>query len=310
MCATPRVSIGLPVYNGERYLARALDSILSQNFTDFELIISDNASTDDTANICRQYADRDPRIRYVRHERNRGAAWNYNHVVGLARGEYFKWVAHDDEYRPTFLAQCVAVLDEDPGVVLCHTATVEIDESGRQLSAVTEDFTAPERTPEARFRRLVSYVGGCFHVFGVIRTATLRKTGLIGPFFASDTVLLAELSLHGRFAEVKEPLFRHREHPERSVNKHADARSWIAWFDPNGVGAITLPLWRVALEMLKAVHRGPLDSRQRLRCYLAMRYWVANHWQRLLRNLARAGVDAFKLALGWLRRAPATTAGA
>ena len=119
---TPRVSIGLPVYNGERFLARAIDSLLAQDFVDFELVISDNASTDGTGEISRDYAARDPRIRYHRNERNIGAVGNFNRTLDLASGEYFKWAAHDDWCAPQFLGRCVEVLDDDPSTVLCFTA--------------------------------------------------------------------------------------------------------------------------------------------------------------------------------------------
>src|SRR5436190_12174806 len=92
----PIVSIGLPVFNGERYLRQALDSLLGQDFQDFELIISDNASTDRTAEICRAYVAKDRRIRYYRNESNIGSAPNYRRVFELARGEFFKWCSHDD----------------------------------------------------------------------------------------------------------------------------------------------------------------------------------------------------------------------
>ena len=114
----PHVSVGLPVYNGERYLRQAIESIQSQ--TDLELIISDNASTDATEGICREYATRDPRVRYYRSDQNRGAAWNHNRVVELARGEYFKRQCHDDYCDTTFLEKCLAVIHSNPDVVLCY----------------------------------------------------------------------------------------------------------------------------------------------------------------------------------------------
>ena len=131
--AVPRVSIGMPVYNGENFLAEALDSMLAQTFVDFELIISDNASTDRTKAICRDYAARDRRIRYHRVDDNQGATWNFNHTFELARGEYFKWAAHDDLCDPTFVARCVEVLDSDPTVICCHTQTRHIDIHGNIL---------------------------------------------------------------------------------------------------------------------------------------------------------------------------------
>jgi glycosyltransferase involved in cell wall biosynthesis len=127
----PRVSIGLPVYNGERHLPAALDSLLAQTYRDFELIISDNALTDRTEEICRGYAARDSRIRYHRSPVNRGMIWNHDRVFHLARGEYFKWVGHDDLYDPDMLRHCVEALDRDPGAVLAMVGKVDIDAEGR-----------------------------------------------------------------------------------------------------------------------------------------------------------------------------------
>jgi glycosyltransferase involved in cell wall biosynthesis len=99
----PRVSIGLPVYNGQNYLRCALDSILQQDYTDFELIISDTASADASPGICQELARKDGRVRYYRNETNIGARGNYNRVFELARGEFFKWASHDDEFHPSGL---------------------------------------------------------------------------------------------------------------------------------------------------------------------------------------------------------------
>ena len=120
---SPRLTVGLPTYNGEEYLAQALDSLLAQTFTDFELIISDNASTDATESIARAYAARDPRIRYVRHPRNRGSAFNHTYVIREARGEYFKWASDDDLYAPDLLERCVEALDNRPEIPLAHAWT-------------------------------------------------------------------------------------------------------------------------------------------------------------------------------------------
>jgi glycosyltransferase involved in cell wall biosynthesis len=148
---TPRVSIGLPVFNGERYLARALDSLVAQDFEDFELIISDNASTDGTSEICQEYAGRDRRINVHRNERNIGAVGNFNRTLQLSSGDYFKWAAHDDWCAPEFLSRCVEVLDEDPSMILCFTAMGVADAEGRVFRVQREDLccgpwsTAPVR---------------------------------------------------------------------------------------------------------------------------------------------------------------------
>ncbi len=115
-----RLSIGLPVYNGERFLSAAIDSLLRQTFEDFELIISDNASTDATGAICRGYADQDRRIRYLPTKENIGSAPNFNRVIELASAPYFSWAAHDDVRAPQYLERCVEVLDRDPSVILAY----------------------------------------------------------------------------------------------------------------------------------------------------------------------------------------------
>jgi glycosyltransferase involved in cell wall biosynthesis len=133
----PRVTIGVPVFNGESFLAETLDSLLNQTFSDFEVVISDNASTDRTEEICRAYTARDPRVRYCREVVNRGAAWNHNRVFELARGEYFKWNSADDLCAPEFLARCVAALDRDSAAVTAVSETVEIDERGKRLQSMS-----------------------------------------------------------------------------------------------------------------------------------------------------------------------------
>jgi glycosyltransferase involved in cell wall biosynthesis len=130
----PRVSIGLPVYNGEKYLAQAIQSALGQTYTDFELIISDNASTDGTQAICEQFAARDQRIQYHRLSENKGAALNFNHVFSLAKGEYFCWLAHDDKLAPDFLQEFVQVLESHPDTVLTYSNVLIIDENDAPIT--------------------------------------------------------------------------------------------------------------------------------------------------------------------------------
>ncbi|MDH3692420.1 MAG: glycosyltransferase, partial [Gammaproteobacteria bacterium] len=126
----PRVSIALPVYEGEALVGRAIETTLAQSFEDFELIISDNASTDGTEDICRSYAAQDQRVSYHRNQTNIGASRNFNRAFELCSGHYFKWQAHDDEVAPNFLERCVEVLDEDASVVSAFSRMSVIDEQG------------------------------------------------------------------------------------------------------------------------------------------------------------------------------------
>src|SRR5579859_2443011 len=121
------VSIGMPLYNAERYLVEALDSLLAQDYSNLEVIISDNASSDGTEAICRNYAARDVRIAYHRSEVNHGAVWNFNRVFELAAGDYFMWAAYDDTRAPTFVSACVTALEGRPEAALCCTGVGFID---------------------------------------------------------------------------------------------------------------------------------------------------------------------------------------
>jgi len=263
----PRVSIGLPVYNGEKYLEQALKSLLAQALNDFELIIGDNGSTDRTEEICLAFAERDPRISYYRHESNLGAAYNFNFVFTQAEAPYFKWASYDDICAPEFLGRCVAALDADPGLVLCHTRTGIIDENGELLKDDTHVLRLDSPKSSVRFHDLCVVRHPCVIVFGVIRSEILAKTPLIGSYVGSDRVLLGELGLHGRMCQLPERLFFRRRHGETSW--WLDERNErLAWFDPNKVGSITFPNWRILLEHIASVHRVPQQPRAKINCYL------------------------------------------
>ena len=142
----PTLSVGLPVYNGENFIAEAIESVLSQTFQGFELVISDNSSTDDTRRICEHYESLDDRIIYHRVEQNKGAAWNFNRVFELSSGKYFKWLAHDDLIQPQFLAQCVQVLEEDLPRIYGKTAGQEVDQGGFASTVWADDGCKRIRT--------------------------------------------------------------------------------------------------------------------------------------------------------------------
>ena len=146
---SPLVSVGLPVYNGERFLRQSLESVLAQTYENFELIISDNASTDGTDAICREFAARDTRIRYVRNSRNMGAAYNFDKVVELARGELFRLHTHDDIMAPPLLERCVSVLMQEPDAVLCHPEMIRIDEEDREIDRAAGTLTRALRVPSS-----------------------------------------------------------------------------------------------------------------------------------------------------------------
>jgi glycosyltransferase involved in cell wall biosynthesis len=230
---SPQLSIGLPVYNGERFLAEGLDCLLSQTFRDFEIIISDNASSDRTPQICQAYAQRDHRIRYFRNQHNLGSIANFNRVFELSRAPLFKWAAHDDLHRETYLESCVRLLDDEPDLVLAHSNTAFIDENGvvfpfdpgtgsyldpkTGIQEITDSAEIGDRAAAAeRFWQVLSQARWGTHMFGVIRRQHLKQTRLHGNFYSSDRVLLTELALLGRFRSSPERLFLKRLHPNVS----------------------------------------------------------------------------------------------
>lgn len=283
--STPRVTIGLPVYNGRNYLAQTMESLLAQTYTDFEIVISDNASTDETEAICREFAARDDRVRYFRNEENIGASANYNRAFELGRGIYFKWAAHDDLLAPTYLERCVEVLDQNPDVVLAYTQAKAIDDKGEIVKVYPgkHHFNSPD--PRERFYEFVLDPHPVVAVFGLMRRDVLGRTRLIGKYAGSDRPLLSELSLLGKFHEVPEHLFFYRFHEEQSWGGKKSAQAQQAWYDPRRAGKVSFPQWRLLREHVRSIERSPVGFKERASCYLYMGYWMAKNRRRLGRNL-------------------------
>lgn len=281
----PKVSIGLAVFNGEPYLRESIESILAQTFTDFELIISDNASTDRTAEICQEYASRDPRIRYSRNPTNIGGANNENRTFELSRGEYFRWAAHDDVCAPDLVAKCVEVLERDPSIVLCYTMVTEIDDLGRIGRTISRN-NASSNKPYERFTSIANSADFCEETYGLIRSEVLRRTRLQQNYTASDRTLLCEVSLYGKFYEVPEPLFFKRFHQK---NIYSDWRARMAWFDPNLEGKITFPFWMQFVDYLVTIQRADVAPYVKLRCCLSMGRWLRTYGHKMGKDVLVAG---------------------
>jgi len=283
----PLVSIGIPVRNGDRFLAEALDSLLAQTFSDFDVLIADNASTDGTAEIAQSYARRDARIRHHRHETNIGAAANFNFCFRETNGTLFKWAACDDRLAPTFLERCVAVLESRRDVVLAASRTVEIDATGSLGRIYDLSLRTDDPRPSVRFHDLIVVQHPSTLVFGVGRRDVLEQTRLIGNFVSADRVLLAELALRGRIVELGDPLFQRRLHEDNSIR--LDKRgSLLAWYDPRLEGTLTLPSWRLAWEYVRAIRSAPLVRSERTDCYRAMMTHVRRRRLPLQRDLSAA----------------------
>lgn len=274
MYIRPRVSIGLPIYNGEPFLRQALDSLLSQTYTDFELVISDNASTDRTAKICAAYTARDSRVHYHRNAQNIGVDRNFNRTVELSEGEYFRWAAADDLCAPTLLERCVEILDARQDVVLCYPKSRYIDDQGGFLRDYEDNLHIELPQPHKRFASYLRNIDMCNAVFGLIRSSVLRQTKLYGSYSDSDIVYLGELALYGSFYELPEVLFFRRMHPGIAVRKYPSAHERMVMSEPALGDKLSFPHWKVFGGFLSAIHRAPLSWTERLLCYLKMRIWL------------------------------------
>ncbi|HVW41036.1 MAG TPA: glycosyltransferase [Amycolatopsis sp.] len=270
----PRLTIGLPVYNGENYLAESIDALLAQSYTDFELVISDNASTDGTEKICRDYADSDGRIRYLKQPRNIGAAPNHNFLIDQARGELFKWAAHDDLFAPDLVERCVATLDANPDAVLAHSYMAIIDPDGKTIEEYDYRLATDSPSAPERFHSLLVTEGGD-DFYGVIRTDALRRMTPHDSYHNAGRKFIAELSLYGRFLQVPEVMFFRREHPGRGDNLGTIAKV-CGNLDPRRKGQPTARLLAEYLVgIFAAVSRAPLSAGDRRRCYGHLVRWLA-----------------------------------
>ncbi len=292
MKKNPEITLGLLVYNGDRYVAQTIESLLSQTYGDFELVISDNASTDGTEELCRSFAGRDKRISYIRQSQNIGAMRNFNYLASLAESRYFKWCAADDLLEPTFLASCIEFLESNPAYVLCHSSTKTIGFDGRELpNDIIQPSGASERVPNGmqdtyppwqRFRDVLLGSTAVMDLWGVIRTKPLLDTGLLRAHVGYEKVMMAGLSLRGRFAELPQRLFSYRIHPESASSRISEDER-REWSNP-GTEAAAYPRLQYLLGYLDAIDQSRLPIVQRILCRAAIARYVLqlSKWRRVL----------------------------
>jgi glycosyltransferase involved in cell wall biosynthesis len=277
--AVPRLTVGLPVYNCERYLAESIESLLGQNYTDFEVVISDNASTDDTPGICERYAKQDRRIRYYRQSRNVGLSPNHNFCAEQARGELFKWAAGDDLYHRDLLLRCVEGLDERPEVVLVHSYTALIDGDSEMYQATAYSLATSAPRPSDRFRSLLHDNGGDDDG-GVMRRAVLLQTAMKNSYHHADRTTITELALYGPFYHVPEWMYFRRDHPDRAERAHPDVRARCANMDPRRANLWRHPVPRLLAEYvwayIRMIQKASLPPVERRACYWHLATWLAS----------------------------------
>lgn len=289
--SSPLVTIGMPVYNGENYLAEAIDSVLSQSFNAFRLIITDNASTDATEAIARRAERSDPRVEYHRQSANLGAAANYNFAVDLAESPYFMWQAHDDVRLPDFLERAVTAFQDNPRASVVFSRSRRIGPDGVPGSEMPRPVELTSPYAHRRLRAAITCPHPDVVLFGLMRRDMLVETGKHGAFKGGDRLLVAEMALLGEFVELPQALFLNRDHPDRYV-RMADDRAHRsekrAWWDTSEAKRISLPRWTGLWGYVKAVQGGSnLDKRQRVMAYGSIGQSLFDNRLYLLKQLSR-----------------------
>ena len=267
-----RVSIGLPVFNGELYLEQALESLLAQSYEDFELIICDNASTDRTQDICHRYAARDQRIRYYRNQVNIGAVQNWYRTFELSSCEYFAGAADDDVYDPEFLRKCVDVLDHNSAVAVCYTKAMLIDEHGNFVRNFDVEIDTTSPKPYVRLYNVIGIDYLCIQLFGVMRACVFGKTQVYAGYYGCDRNTLAELCLWGQVYEIPEYLFFHRIHANALGAARNSGRSLheLLVLDPGTNWRSRFPSLTRFRNYFATVARMPLTPFDRVMCFVQL----------------------------------------
>jgi glycosyltransferase involved in cell wall biosynthesis len=267
MAAAPLVTIGLPVYNSQRYIRQSLDSLLAQTYADFVLVISDNASTDGTSDVCRAYAASDSRVRYHRNEVNIGNPRNFNRVAELTETKYLKWSTSDDYWEPTFVERAMDVMERDSSIALCYPQAYLVDASGGNRKEYNDVLHLVQDDPVERYTALTSRIKLVHQHLGVIRMSCLRQTHLLGMHVGSDMNLLAELTLYGKFYELPERLFNRRFHEDSGSWVRGDMAHDARRYHASNASRATLRWWKTHLRFLGGVRRSPLPLTSKARLY-------------------------------------------
>jgi glycosyltransferase involved in cell wall biosynthesis len=289
MKVSPKVSIGMPVYNGEVWLQKSIESILKQTFAAFELVISDNASTDNTSEICRRFAASDSRIKYFKNDINIGANPNFNAVFRLSQGDYFKWASCNDLLDSNFLSMCVDRLDQDGECVLCYPRTKLFAEDNGPYHEYEDGCNLPQARPSERFIALLQNLKLNNIMNGLIRRRALLRTNLIENYFSSDIVLMAEISLQGKFVEIPEFLFYRRMDPRSATALMSDEEVANHYLPRNGK-PMRFQQWIIHYKYFQAVLRSDIELREKASLY---RYLCKNLiWAR--QKLARDLIESLK----------------
>lgn len=271
-----QVTIGLPIYNSGAHLTLAVESLLSQTYRNIRLLISDNASTDGSEQICRTFAELDSRVTYVRLDRNIGGIGNHQRVRQLAKTPYFMWAAGDDIWEPTYIEECMRILVADADVVVAYTLNAEMDEEGRPVRVVEPGPPLDTNDAVARFAALTDINSVIEPFYGIIRTEQLHRAAPLFLHPGFDRILFAELSLYGKLRQVPNPLYHRRRHPGQS-SACPSMRSSYLWANPNRPRRLVWPHIEYLLHFASVARRAAPNLRILIDCWRHMARWAYWH---------------------------------
>jgi glycosyltransferase involved in cell wall biosynthesis len=300
----PRVTIGLPVRNGEEHIGRAIESVLAQDFSDLEMVICDNLSDDSTAEVVRSYAARDSRVKVHQNERDIGQLANMNRVFEMGSGEFFRWMGDDDWLEPDYLSKCVPYLDGDEELIGVSTYIRYFDDDGNDFYA---EYTG-ERcdSPEAhrRFARMLWFSRSDYRFYdphyNLYRRSAMEKTPLLRVTYRPDALLAAELALLGPVGHIPECL----SHRRRVPSGYDDPALLYRRNNPGHEDALRPSLSGLCAKYNALVSAAPLSASQRAFCRQAILRFYLVRGRVLLDARARTaarrmpGYRMLKAALG------------
>jgi glycosyltransferase involved in cell wall biosynthesis len=281
----------MPVYNGERFINEAIDSLLAQSFEDFELIISDNASTDGTEEICQSYAARDRRLRYFRNAENIGVYRNINRVIQLSSGGYFKLACADDFCHPDLIKKCLEVLDSDSTIVASYAKACFIDQNGEPVNIMDPGWHLMSNARDERMRYVITSGHYTNVLYGLMRANDLAFTRLFPDYAGGDCRLLGELCLRGKFYEIPEALFFRRIHGEASSQN--TSIDWQSKFYKGRSGCIEMPYWHICADHCLTILRSNLSFQNKFACLAAIMRRMYSAKRVLLNELSNTSKYVF-----------------
>mgnify|MGYP002713160290 CR=1 FL=1 len=253
MKSFPLISIGVPVYNEQDHISEALESLISQDYPRIEIIISDNGSSDNTPNICQQYASNHPSIIYHMHDSNRGPGFNFEFVLSKANGEFFMWASGHDMWENNYVSTCYNALSENQSAVLCYGPARWISHSADSVGQVSGGYDTTGLSIVSRFNMV--FWGNMHPVLGLIKSEHLQSCSIIN-MVGSDLAILSHLCLRGDFAYRSSAIWYRREF--RDEKSYADKlkryKSQEYRLAQSSLSKL-LPLARLPIELIKIVLR-------------------------------------------------------